>query len=100
MKLAMRYTHNFADAEDAVQDIFMRAYWGLRHFRGDSAFYSWLHRIEFDPQMPSEDGIKYPICIDGARHCPPEDVGGVKSAEEGLADSHDDLAKSDQGNVH
>jgi RNA polymerase sigma-70 factor (ECF subfamily) len=45
MKLAMRYTHNFADAEDAVQDIFMRAYWGLQHFRGDSAFYSWLHRI-------------------------------------------------------
>jgi preprotein translocase subunit YajC len=28
------------------------------------------------------------------------DSGGVKSAEEGLADSHDDLAKSDQGNVH
>src|SRR6202789_2060326 len=46
MKLAMRYPHNFADAEDAVQDIFMRAYWGLRHFRGDSAFYSWLHRID------------------------------------------------------
>jgi hypothetical protein len=22
-------------------------------------------------------GIKYPICIDGARHRPPEDVGGV-----------------------
>src|ERR1700759_5398693 len=30
----------------------------------------------------------------------PEDVNGVKSAEEGLADSHDDLAKSDKGNVH
>ena len=29
-----------------------------------------------------------------------EDVNGVKSAEEGLADSHDDLAKSDKGNVH
>jgi len=41
----MRYTHNPADAEDTVQDIFMRAYWGLPHFRGDSAFYSWLHRI-------------------------------------------------------
>jgi Plasmid pRiA4b ORF-3-like protein len=37
---------------------------------------SWLHWIEFDPQMPSEDCIKYPICVDGARHCPPEDVGG------------------------
>jgi preprotein translocase subunit YajC len=30
----------------------------------------------------------------------PEDVDSVKSAEEGLAASHDDLAKSDQGNVH
>src|SRR5580693_2699404 len=45
MNIAMRYTRNHADAEDAVQDIFTRAYWGLRHFRGDSAFSSWLHRI-------------------------------------------------------
>ena len=30
----------------------------------------------------------------------PQGSGGVKSAEEGLADSHDDLAKSDKGNVH
>lgn len=31
----------------------------------------------------------------------PEDSDGVKSAEEGLADSHDDdLAKSDKGNAH
>jgi len=30
----------------------------------------------------------------------PEDSRGVKSAEEGLADSHDDLAKSKKGNVH
>ena len=45
MKLAMRYMRNHADAEDTVQDIFVRAYGGLRHFRGDSAFYSWLHRI-------------------------------------------------------
>ena len=33
--------------------------------------------------------------IDGTRG-----PGGVKSAEESLADSHDDLAKSDKGNVH
>jgi len=45
MKIVMRYTRNYADAEDAVQDIFTRAYWGLQHFRGDSAFSSWLHRI-------------------------------------------------------
>jgi RNA polymerase sigma-70 factor, ECF subfamily len=28
-----------------VQETFIKAYWGLRRFRGDSAFYSWLHRI-------------------------------------------------------
>lgn len=45
MKLSMRYIRNRADAEDAVQDTFIKAYWGLQHFRGDAAFYSWLHRI-------------------------------------------------------
>jgi RNA polymerase sigma-70 factor, ECF subfamily len=45
MKLSMRYIRNRADAEDAVQETFMKAYRGLQHFRGDSAFYSWLHRI-------------------------------------------------------
>src|SRR6202451_4806615 len=45
LKLTMRYTRNCADAEDVVQETFMKAYWGLQHFRGDAAFYSWLHRI-------------------------------------------------------
>jgi len=45
MQLTMRYTRNRADAEDAAQEAFLKAFWGLRHFRGDAAFYSWLHRI-------------------------------------------------------
>jgi RNA polymerase sigma-70 factor, ECF subfamily len=45
MRLAMRYMRNRADAEDAVQETFMKAYWGLKRFRGDAAFYSWLHCI-------------------------------------------------------
>jgi len=45
MKLSLHYIHNRADAEDAVQNTFLNAYWGLQHFRGDAAFYSWLHRI-------------------------------------------------------
>jgi RNA polymerase sigma-70 factor (ECF subfamily) len=45
MNLSMRYTRNRADAEDAVQNTFIKAYWGLHHFRGDAAFYSWLYRI-------------------------------------------------------
>jgi RNA polymerase sigma-70 factor (ECF subfamily) len=45
MALSMRYTGNQADAEDAVQNTFLKAYRALAKFRGDSAFYSWLHRI-------------------------------------------------------
>jgi RNA polymerase sigma-70 factor, ECF subfamily len=45
LKMAMRYLRNRADAEDAVQEAFTRAYRGLQHFRGDSAFYSWLYSI-------------------------------------------------------
>ena len=45
LALSMRYTGNQADAEDAVQNTFLKAYRALAHFRGDCAFYSWLHRI-------------------------------------------------------
>jgi RNA polymerase sigma-70 factor, ECF subfamily len=45
LALSMRYTGNRADAEDAVQNTFLKAYRALAHFRGDCAFYSWLHRI-------------------------------------------------------
>ena len=45
MKLSMRYIRNYCDAEDSVQITFIKAYQGLRHFRGDAAFYSWLHCI-------------------------------------------------------
>lgn len=45
LALSMRYTGNRADAEDAAQNTFLKAYRALARFRGDCAFYSWLHRI-------------------------------------------------------
>jgi len=45
VKLAMRYTRNPSDAEDASQEAFFKAYKGLQDFRCDSTFYTWLHRI-------------------------------------------------------
>ena len=33
------------EAEDLVQDVFIRAYRAIGAFRGDSAFHSWLYRI-------------------------------------------------------
>jgi len=43
--LALRLTRNVADAEDAVQDAFVRAFRFLPSFRGDSALSTWLYRI-------------------------------------------------------
>ena len=40
-----QYTCNSADAEDASQETFLKAYRGLKQFRCESAFYTWLHRI-------------------------------------------------------
>lgn len=33
------------DASDVVQDVFIRVYEGLKKFRGDANFYTWLYRI-------------------------------------------------------
>jgi RNA polymerase sigma-70 factor (ECF subfamily) len=45
MRLILRLIHDRAEAEDVVQDTFIKAFRALRHFRNDSAFYSWLYRI-------------------------------------------------------
>jgi RNA polymerase sigma-70 factor, ECF subfamily len=33
------------EAEDLTQEVFVKAYQSLHGFRGDSAFYTWIHRI-------------------------------------------------------
>lgn len=43
--VAMNLLGNPSDAEDAVQDAFLKLYRGLAGFKGDSALSSWLHRI-------------------------------------------------------
>lgn len=43
--LAIKMTGNEADAVDVVQDTYVRAFRGLRRFRGDAAFSTWLYRI-------------------------------------------------------
>lgn len=42
---AFRITGNREDAWDAAQDAFIRGYQGLRAFRGEAGFGTWLYRI-------------------------------------------------------
>ncbi len=46
--LADRLLRNHADAEEIMQDTFIRAYRGLGRFRGDSSLATWLHRVAFN----------------------------------------------------
>ncbi|MDI6783653.1 MAG: sigma-70 family RNA polymerase sigma factor [bacterium] len=43
--LAYQLLNNREDAEDILQETFLRAYNNLGSFRGDSSFNTWLHRI-------------------------------------------------------
>ena len=45
---------------------------------------SWHHEVLFEGCLCSEKGQRYPICLEGERACPPEDVGGVGGYEEYL----------------
>jgi RNA polymerase sigma-70 factor (ECF subfamily) len=38
-------TSNHEDANDLVQDTFIKAYRALKSFKGDSSFYTWVYRI-------------------------------------------------------
>ena len=45
MHIALRYVHEPEAAKDITQDTFIKVLRGLADFRGDSQFYTWLHRI-------------------------------------------------------
>jgi hypothetical protein len=37
----------------------------------------WQHELLFEGYLRAEERERYPLCIEGERACPPEDVGGV-----------------------
>jgi RNA polymerase sigma-70 factor, ECF subfamily len=45
IRMALRLVGSESEAEDVVQEAFIKAYRALPQFRGDAAFYTWLYRI-------------------------------------------------------
>lgn len=43
--IAHRMMSNHSDADDVAQETFIRAYRGLKKFKGHSGFYTWIYRI-------------------------------------------------------
>jgi len=70
-RLTMNITRNREDAEDSMQDAFMKAYSHLGSFQEDSRFYTWLVRIAANEALmrlrkrrPNQFSIDEPIETD------------------------------------
>src|SRR5262245_64716808 len=69
-QLCYRFVGNHEDASDLAQDTFLRAYRGLKTFRGGSSLATWLHRIAVNvclnrvsvktPRAESIEGHEFP----------------------------------------
>ncbi len=46
--LALRMLHDSEEATEATQEVFLSAWQGLRTFRGDARFTTWLYRIAYN----------------------------------------------------
>jgi hypothetical protein len=38
---------------------------------------SWYHEVLFEGVVQADPKVKYPLCVEGERACPPEDCGGI-----------------------
>jgi hypothetical protein len=59
---------------------------------------SWEHEVLFEGSLPAEPGRRYPLCVEGERACPPEDVGGswgymdfLEAISDPEHEQHDDM---------
>jgi pRiA4b ORF-3-like protein/uncharacterized protein DUF6933 len=44
----------------------------------------WQHEVLFEGCLRAKKGDRYPLCVEGERACPPEDVGGIRCYAEFL----------------
>lgn len=82
-RLVARLVRNPDEADDVVQEAFIKAYRALPQFRGDSAFYTWLYRIAVNT-------AKNYLASQGRR---PRTVGDMSSDEEGESFDVEDVVE-------
>jgi RNA polymerase sigma-70 factor (ECF subfamily) len=85
-QLCYRFVGNHEDASDLVQDVFVRAYRGLRRFRGQSSLATWLYRI----------GVN--VCLNrvSARSLPTEPIAERQFVDQRADSGSDRLLRSER----
>jgi RNA polymerase sigma-70 factor, ECF subfamily len=77
-RLAYRMTGNEQDAEDLVQDTFLRAFKQLKSFDGRAAFGTWLHRICVNRSLDSIRARKSRREVSAAQSQESEGIGWLE----------------------
>ena len=90
MTLALRMIRDRREAEELVQDAFLRAYRSLGQFRGDAAFHTWLYRIVYNLSLSR---LKRRGADPGTARLPDIEEGGCDIADVG-APGADELVEA------
>jgi len=72
LRIVQHIIHNLDDAQDVVQETFLKAFQNLGNFRGDSKFSTWLFRIAVNQSLMAlrkqhtkqRAGVEFPINAD------------------------------------
>lgn len=80
--LVNKFVKDSMEAEDVAQETFIRAYRGLKNFRGDSAFYTWLYRIAINTAKNHLQSKKRRVSADGVDADEAEQYDGAHLLQE------------------
>lgn len=100
VNLVLRYVHDYETAEDVAQEVFIKAYKGLKSFRGESAFYTWLYRIAINSaknHLVSQNRRLPDIDIDAEDA---EQIAGDSALREYATPEHELLTAEMQRTIH
>lgn len=84
--LCYRFVSNHEDASDLSQDVFLRAYRGLKNFKGHSSLATWLYRIGVNVCL-NRVSVKRPVT---------ESLDENPHVADGLPDAVSDLLRAER----
>jgi len=88
-QLCYRFLGNHEDASDLTQDVFVRAFKGLRNFKGDAALGTWLYRVGVNTCL-NRVALKQPRL---------ETIEPERHVDDGHPDAHELVARDERAVV-